>query len=562
MPPGDNDGDGVSVDQDLRNRGVTNNQYGAVVVFHGWGSGYGYFGAGCTYPPDFETGFLGAPATSTGYSTIPNGNEGCFIHELLHSIRGSFVMSGYSTACPDPDSAAATPGDFGNFEIFILRNPTNDQWLGLNSVWGTQATATDADQDGLPDSGSAMAATESTFGSSTSSTDTDSDGLSDLAEYYAGERASSSPTSANSDGDDITSDGKDKYPIYNLKTGLPKFTPLLDGNIESGWGLITSSLNVPFSNFTATVYGAWDANYFYMAFHPTLSGFGDPLNICDIALRIDANNDGSWHGCDNYYIELHQDGVGYAELIDWTTYEPVNRTDLFTQTQILYGRNGMDFEIAIPRNTSTGMTPDYGKVFGFLVNYTWIGDVYGQEAWQFERGAYVDLVCQPTYYYGLDTEPSGWSKGTSWAFGAPSRGTSTHNYDPSSAHSGNRIYGYRIGADYENSISSTRYLKTAAINCSGMNGTTLKFWRWLGVDSTTYDKATIQVSNDNSNWTTIWTNPASVISDSSWQLVSYDISQYADWKNTVYIRWGMGTTNSSTTYPGWSIDDISIEATK
>ncbi|OQZ05558.1 MAG: hypothetical protein B6D36_09495, partial [Planctomycetes bacterium UTPLA1] len=47
-------------------------------------------------------------------------------------------------------------------------------------------------------------------------------------------------------------------------------------------------------------------------------------------------------------------------------------------------------------------------------------------------------------------------------------------------------------------------------------------------------------------------------SENAWSLQTYDISAIADNKPTVYIRWGMGTTDTSVTYPGWNIDDVEI----
>jgi hypothetical protein len=88
---------------------------------------------------------------------------------------------------------------------------------------------------------------------------------------------------------------------------------------------------------------------------------------------------------------------------------------------------------------------------------------------------------------------------------------------------------------------------------------TLKFWRWLGVEQPAYDHAYVRVSNNGSSWTTIWENNVET-TDSSWGLQEYDISSVADGESTVYIRWTMGTTDSSWQYCGWNIDDVEIWA--
>ena len=52
--------------------------------------------------------------------------------------------------------------------------------------------------------------------------------------------------------------------------------------------------------------------------------------------------------------------------------------------------------------------------------------------------------------------------------------------------------------------------------------------------------------------------PRQLIADYAWTLVTYDISAVADNQPAVYLRWGMGPTDSSVTFPGWNIDDVSV----
>jgi len=103
-------------------------------------------------------------------------------------------------------------------------------------------------------------------------------------------------------------------------------------------------------------------------------------------------------------------------------------------------------------------------------------------------------------------------------------------------------------------------LTTRPINCSNLSRVSLQFQRWLGVEGNTYDHATIQVSNDKTNWTTIWENPASDIADKIWVLQEFDISDIADGEPRIFIRWTMGPTDSSYRFCGWNIDDVEIVA--
>jgi len=155
--------------------------------------------------------------------------------------------------------------------------------------------------------------------------------------------------------------------------------------------------------------------------------------------------------------------------------------------------------------------------------------------------------------FNLDTNP-GWTTQGLWAWGV-SAGLSG---DPSSAYTGTNIYGYNLNGAYTNNMPETN-LTTTAINCTGLGGTTLSFARWLSIESSVWDRAHIDVSNDGVNFTRIWSHSGPTVANpGSWTVVSYDISAIADDQPTVYIRWVMGTTDSSVVHGGWSIDDITI----
>jgi len=161
------------------------------------------------------------------------------------------------------------------------------------------------------------------------------------------------------------------------------------------------------------------------------------------------------------------------------------------------------------------------------------------------------------YRFPLDTNP-GWTTTGLWAYGVPTGGggTAHGNHDPTSGHTGTNVYGYNLSGDYENSLAE-RDLTTTVIDCSELSSVTLKFWRWLDVEQPAYDHAYVRVSNDGTNFTTVWQN-SSEVTDGAWSLQTFDISAVADGQATVYIRWTMGTTDSSWQYCGWNIDDIEI----
>ena len=160
------------------------------------------------------------------------------------------------------------------------------------------------------------------------------------------------------------------------------------------------------------------------------------------------------------------------------------------------------------------------------------------------------------YDFPMDSDP-GWSTEDQWAFGQPTgSGGEYGGPDPTSGHTGNYVYGYNLSGDYANYLPE-RHLTSTAVDCSNVSGTTLKFWRWLGVERNLYDHAYVRVSNNGSNWTTAWEN-GTELTDSSWSQQEYDISEVADGQPTVYLRWTMGTTDVSWRYCGWNIDDVEI----
>ncbi|MHC4249305.1 MAG: caspase family protein [Planctomycetota bacterium] len=153
-----------------------------------------------------------------------------------------------------------------------------------------------------------------------------------------------------------------------------------------------------------------------------------------------------------------------------------------------------------------------------------------------------------------------WTATGQWAWGQNTGGASMHGTpDPASGHTGTRVYGYNLNGDYENSMS-TSYLTSSAFNCSNHRNVRLRFWRRLGVEKAYYDEATIEVSGDNgSTWDLVWSNlDASDVSDTQWLHMEYDISDYADGRSGVRVRWSMGPTDFMDTFCGWNIDDVRL----
>ncbi len=167
---------------------------------------------------------------------------------------------------------------------------------------------------------------------------------------------------------------------------------------------------------------------------------------------------------------------------------------------------------------------------------------------------YTDIVS--VMENDLSTSP-GWTTEGQWAFGQPTgNGGSAGGPDPTSGYTGPNVYGYNLSGDYPNNLPE-RHLTSSAIDCSGMVNTHLRFWRWLGVETSIFDHAYVRVSNNGVNWTTVWENPEE-ITDYSWVDMEIDISDVADNQSTVYLRWTMGTSDGAWISCGWNIDDIEV----
>ncbi len=159
------------------------------------------------------------------------------------------------------------------------------------------------------------------------------------------------------------------------------------------------------------------------------------------------------------------------------------------------------------------------------------------------------------YTWNMDTNP-GWSMEGQWAWGVPTGG-GTHNFDPTGGYTGDHVVGYNLEGDYVSEMP-VYAATTTPIDCTDLTGTELKFWRWLGVESANYDHATIEASTDGSTWTVIWDHTGVAISESIWTPHAFDLSDIADGQGNLQIRWLMGPTDGTVTYPGWNIDDVEI----
>ncbi len=164
------------------------------------------------------------------------------------------------------------------------------------------------------------------------------------------------------------------------------------------------------------------------------------------------------------------------------------------------------------------------------------------------------------------TMEQGWTglgSTSEWQIGPAIGGTgSSGNPDPSDDHTPgpeNMILGNDLttSASYSANISATNWVYSPIIDCSNATSIFMTYYHQLGCESSTYDHAYLEVF-DGSAWVQLYANGAT-LSEPSWTESVYELTAVADNNPEFQIRFGLGPTDPSVQYNGWSIDDISLK---
>ncbi|MDO8586080.1 MAG: putative Ig domain-containing protein [Armatimonadota bacterium] len=161
--------------------------------------------------------------------------------------------------------------------------------------------------------------------------------------------------------------------------------------------------------------------------------------------------------------------------------------------------------------------------------------------------------------WSLDFDPV-WTMQGQWAYGVPTgSGGGQHGLaDPAAGYTGSKVLGVNLNGDYYSTVGGPWWLTTDALDCVGRTSVWLKFRRWLNTDYRPAASATVEVSNNGTTWTPVWSNAGSTIIDSNWTLCRYDISSVAANMPNVYLRWGYQVEAGTWMYSGWNIDDVAL----
>lgn len=164
------------------------------------------------------------------------------------------------------------------------------------------------------------------------------------------------------------------------------------------------------------------------------------------------------------------------------------------------------------------------------------------------------------------TVEQGWTGlggASEWQIGPAIGGTGgSGSPDPSDDHTAgpeNMILGNDLtsAGSYNAGIGSTNWVYSPVIDCSNATGIFLTYYHQLGCESSSYDHAYLEVW-DGTAWIQLYANGATN-SESQWTESVYDLGQSADANPEFQIRFGLGPTDGSVQYNGWSIDDISLK---
>ncbi|MBI9016282.1 MAG: hypothetical protein JEZ07_03365 [Phycisphaerae bacterium] len=170
---------------------------------------------------------------------------------------------------------------------------------------------------------------------------------------------------------------------------------------------------------------------------------------------------------------------------------------------------------------------------------------------------WLEMVDMEVYIELLNNFPN-WIFSGDWEYGQPlGLGGELFGYpDPVSGNTGNNVIGTNLSGDYNTNPAEAFYATSEAIDCRYFKNIKLIFSRWLNIDESDYVQCFIEVSNNGSNWETVWEHDGRSITDNQWIYVEYDVSNIADGQEAVYIRFGYEVIGDAYSYSGWNIDDI------
>lgn len=270
-----------------------------------------------------------------------------------------------------------------------------------------------------------------------------------------------------------------------------------------------------------------------------------------------------------------EDGYITSPAIDLSAY--AGQTPIVQWFQYLDSEPNYDFaSMQVSKDGGTTWTTVYGEVSGH-VELTWtkhlvvLDPTYAVANFRIRfrfrsdssvtySGYYIDdvgvgmaVVPPPTILFSSDFEANnggfaGSGTNSSWAWGVPTSG-------PGSAHSGTNVWATNLSGNYNNSETSNLTSPVIDLSAAAGNSIVLEWWQYLRTESG-WDFASLEVSKDGgTTWTRVYGEVTGSV-DLSWAKKSVTLdSSYAvaNFLFRFHFR-----SDSSGTYPGWYVDDVTI----
>lgn len=149
----------------------------------------------------------------------------------------------------------------------------------------------------------------------------------------------------------------------------------------------------------------------------------------------------------------------------------------------------------------------------------------------------------------------GWTKTGLWEIGEPQGGGTN---DPDYSFSGNSVLATNLDGNYPPAIEgdSPETAIAPQLNAKYYQNLSLRFRRWLNIDY--FDKASIKLSvNEGDSWVNLYQNSTTVL-DRYWRPININLSRWATRQENLQIMFSMDTTNYSTEYGGWNVDNYAV----
>jgi C1A family cysteine protease len=215
----------------------------------------------------------------------------------------------------------------------------------------------------------------------------------------------------------------------------------------------------------------------------------------------------------------------------------------------------------IPAKSNSGLSEPFSFTVGniepaeridFTITISYDGGEIDLELFCYSGPLYTifssqfDVAGDEGWTHGFTRRKDNWTHGMHPADESP-------GLDPAQPHSGEYMWGNNLEHGGMYLVNMSNYLNSPVFDCTGMSNIYLSFWRWLTVEESEYDQATILVNGEE-----IWRNAYSGHHiDKQWVRCVYDISEQAAGQESVQITFALDT-DQGLNFGGWNIDDFSL----